>query len=978
MQPSGGGLTPNPRLSVADAAQILRAHWGVEGALSDLGSLQDQNLRVSRGDGTRLVVKVARPGESRDELELQNAAMRYVAEHRSGFDSPEPVRALDGRDIVSHEGHYVRVLTWVDGVPLAHRQRLSHADVIELGMLAGRTTLALMGFAHPAMNRNIRWDSRWARLVVDELGDQLRDPGHRALVARALNHFDELSDLADRLPVQVVHADVTDVNAVRQPDSKGRWAVRGVLDFGDVMRTWRVGDVAATAAGIAGHVSVDDVLDAVIAALTGYRSVCALTEDEVDALWPLVLSRAAVDVVVSEIQFELNLASGYAQDSALVAVRSLERVLEVPPELANAAVRAAAGFDPRPANQDLSSWLASVPVAEIVPGVAAATTLDLSVTSESFAYGEWLDASALLEVIPASTITIGRWAESRLTDTRGPQPVPSPQVHLGADVFVACGTEVFAPVAATIEVRAEHELVLDLRPSGGDVFLRLAGLDPAPGAQVGSAVSSGGSLGTVAASQALLPPHVHIQLQTAPELPMLGTPLHRAAWQAVCPDPSGLLGPDVAAAQPLPARLRRAQREASVARPQHLYYDDPIEIVRGWRSSLYDIDGRPYLDMINNIASVGHTHPRITAAATRQFRRLNTNSRFLYDSMTTYSARISDLLPAGLDSVFLVNSGSEAADLALQLARVFTSRRDVIALAGAYHGWTAAVIDVSTSPMDRPRWREELPPYVHIAEQPDPYRGRFGADAAAYCNTVRVACAAADGAGGVAAFVSEPLLGNQGAVEPPKDFLRLAYDVVRQSGGLCIADEVQVGMARTGDHFWAFEHEGVVPDIVYTAKATGNGHPLGVVVCRDDIADAFDGRAAYFSSTGGGPVSCEIGIAVLDVIRDEGLQANAAVVGNHLRQQLVALADRHPLIGAVHGRGLYLGVDLVRDPVTKEAAREEALAISERLRGLGVIMQPTGDLFNVLKVKPPLCIDRASADYFLAALDQALAEVHEL
>jgi 4-aminobutyrate aminotransferase-like enzyme len=409
-----------------------------------------------------------------------------------------------------------------------------------------------------------------------------------------------------------------------------------------------------------------------------------------------------------------------------------------------------------------------------------------------------------------------------------------------------------------------------------------------------------------------------------------------------------------------------------VARAQHLYYERPVEIARGWRHFLYDADGRPYLDMINNIASVGHSHPRITQAATRQFRLLNTNSRFMYSSMERYSSRIAALLPPELDSVFLVNSGSEAADLALQLARVFTRRRDVIALQGAYHGWTGSVLAMCSSPQDRPNWRDELEPGVHLAEQPDPYRGRFGADAAGYCESVRAACAAAEPAGGVAAFVCEPLLGNQGAVEPPPGYLAGAYAVVREAGGLCVADEVQVGMGRTGEHFWAFEHEGVVPDIVYTAKATGNGHPLGVVACRREIADAFDAHTSYFSSTGGGPVSCEVGLAVLDVIRDEGLQDNALVIGGYLTERLVELADRHELIGAVHGRGLYQGVDLVSDRQSKTPAVEEAMRVSEHLRQLGVIMQPTGDAFNVLKVKPPLCLDAAGADYFLAALDTAL------
>jgi 4-aminobutyrate aminotransferase-like enzyme len=343
--------------------------------------------------------------------------------------------------------------------------------------------------------------------------------------------------------------------------------------------------------------------------------------------------------------------------------------------------------------------------------------------------------------------------------------------------------------------------------------------------------------------------------------------------------------------------------------------------------------------------------------------------------MTRYAERLSALLPDELDSVFLVNSGSEAVDLALRLARTFTGRHDVAALQGAYHGWTTATDELCTSPMDNPSWRERLPAHVHVVDQPDPYRGRFGDDGPAYVASLEAAIRAAERRGGLAAFLCEPLLGNQGGVEPARGYLAAAYVAARAAGALCIADEVQVGYARTGEDFWAFEHEGVVPDIVCVAKATGNGHPVGAVICRREIADAFDRAAPFFSSTGGGPVSCEIGLAVLDAIEQEELQANALRIGARLRAGFERLAAEHPLIGAVHGRGLYLGVDLVRDPVTREPAPEEAAWICERVRQLGAIVRPTGDAYNVLKIKPPLCIDEAAADHLLTALERALEDL---
>jgi 4-aminobutyrate aminotransferase-like enzyme len=264
---------------------------------------------------------------------------------------------------------------------------------------------------------------------------------------------------------------------------------------------------------------------------------------------------------------------------------------------------------------------------------------------------------------------------------------------------------------------------------------------------------------------------------------------------------------------------------------------------------------------------------------------------------------------------------------------------------------------------------------VHTVESPNPYRGEHrGADAGArYAEDVRrvVAQIRAD-SGGVAAFVAECLYGNAGGVLLPDGYLQQAYQIVRDAGGVCVADEVQVGYGRTGHYFWAFQQQGVVPDLVTVAKAAGNGMAVGAVVTTRAIADAFATQGSFFSSVGGSPVSAAAGLAVLDVIESERLQENAREVGDHLRRRLVELHERHQLIGAVHGLGLYLGVELVRDRETLEPATAECRAICERMRWLGIIVQPTSDFMNVLKIKPPLCLTRESADFFVDTLDHLL------
>lgn len=933
----------NPTLSADALRPALARAWGIEGELRPLGSLQDQNYRVRTGDGTLAVAKIAGRHTPPASIALQDAAMRHLATRPITFAAPAPIPTRTGADGVEVDGHHVRLLTWVEGSPLADRAYLGPADLVAHGELIATVTRAFEGFEHAGLDDPNGWDLRLAAATLAECRPHL-PADWSGYLDDGIAAFERVGAGAP-LPRAVIHGDLSPVNAVCLPTDELRSTPTGILDFGDVMRTWRIGDLVAAVVGAAEHPGTGDTLDAALAILAGYQHVLPLTEAELDAFWPLVIARAAVTAAVSMHQYLRNPGNEYAEQAVTSGLRSVRRVAEVPPALATAAARLRVGSAAVPGPDRLAA-LRALPPVEVVTGLADAPIADRSVDSDDFAYGEWSG--------PAGPVTVARWGEARMDDR--PRTSAPDTLQLGVEVTAAPGAPVRAPVSGPVTRTGTGALIA----AADGVQLRLTGVVT----EADHAVA-GELLGTAATGT------VGVQLLLAPDLPRAGLAAHRDAWAALCPDPSFLLGRDLAAVARDAAHLR-AEREAVVARPQHLYYDRPLEIVRGWRHHLYDADGRCYVDMINNIAAIGHSHPRVVEAATRQLRRLNTNSRFLYDSMTRYAERMAALLPPELDRVFLVNSGSEAADLALQLAQRYTHRRDVVALAGAYHGWTGSVIDISTSPVDRPNWRNELPDWVHVAEQPDTYRGPYGDDAEAYRASVRSACASAPH--GPAAFISEPLLGNQGALELPAGYLKGVYEDVRAAGGLCIADEVQVGMARTGVSFWAFEHEGVVPDIVYTAKATGNGHPLGVVVCRREIADTFDGQTSYFSSTGGGPVSCEIGLAVLDVLRDEGLQDNARVIGDHLKARLTELAERHPLIGAVHGRGLYQGVDLVLDRETRTPARFEALAVSERLRARGVIMQPTGDAFNVLKVKPPMCLDRAAADHFVDALDTVLTE----
>jgi 4-aminobutyrate aminotransferase-like enzyme/Ser/Thr protein kinase RdoA (MazF antagonist) len=974
-----GRATHGGEPDIRRLAELLAREWGIAGQVGELGSFEAGNFTVDAG-GERFVLKLA-DRESSVALELEHAAMHALASPDFPYGVPGLVQTKGERpaDSVELDSVRVRVLTWVQGRPLSEVPHLDRAVLAELGRLAARSAAVLSDLVVPGTPTDSKWDPRHAPQVVDRVS---RDESGavRQLLARAVEPVSGLvGSIGDSLPSQAIHGDITDFNVVCRVGDQGEVIPTGLIDFGDVTWSWRVCEVAVTCEAVAAREPTDP-LPAMLAVLGGYREVQELDEQEVDALWPLILGRAAACAALSK-QFLRTAPSPYLERMHSLDWGALDALRALPDGLAAAAIRSLFGLAPVPRMTRLAQRLAAARPSQLVDGASPdlLAAVDLGVVSERIVDGSWEQSRAPADgAAEPGRVAVGRWGEIRLPTPGKPARVPPPTLHLGADVFVSSGATVRAPLPGVAITVRSNELVLALSLDADRIHLRLAGVTPTVAR--GQAITAGEMIGTVDAPVAGMSAHVHVQLCDSEDVPGLAVPREHElqAWLALCPDPSPLLGIDVAASLPAAPAEQRERRRVVIADSQKLYYERPVPIVRGWRQYLYDGRGRPYLDVINNVAGVGHSHPRIAAAASRQLRLLNTNSRFLYEPMTAYAERLVSLLPAELDTVFLVNSGSEACDLAVQLARVHTARQDMVVLAGAYHGWTSAVYELCSSPADNPGWRESIPPFVHVAEQPDPYRGRFGSDPGGYLQSLEEECARAAARGGVAGFISEPLLGNQGAVETPVGYLKEAYATVREHGGLCIADEIQVGFGRTGESFWAFEREQVVPDIVVAAKAAGNGHPIGVVVCRREIADAFGRRASFFSSTGGGPVTCEIGLAVLDVMRDERLQENAATVGAHLKRGLEALAGRHRLIGAVHGRGLYLGIDLVRDRDSKEPWPAVAHRVCERMRELGVIVQPTGDEANVLKVKPPLCITTEDADYFMASLDTALSDLEQV
>jgi 4-aminobutyrate aminotransferase-like enzyme/Ser/Thr protein kinase RdoA (MazF antagonist) len=406
-------------------------------------------------------------------------------------------------------------------------------------------------------------------------------------------------------------------------------------------------------------------------------------------------------------------------------------------------------------------------------------------------------------------------------------------------------------------------------------------------------------------------------------------------------------------------------------------YSEPLKIVRGEGQYLFDENGRRYLDLVNNVCHVGHCHPHVVAAAQVQMAELNTNTRYLHDNLVEYALRLTGTFPDPLDVCFLTNSGTEANDLALRLARAHTGTKEIIVLDHAYHGHSPSLVEISPYKCEGPGG-EGLAEHAHKVPMPDAYRGPHrGPDAGSdYANEVRVAIDEIEGAGRrLGAFMAESLIGCGGQVIPAPGFLSAAAEAVRSAGGVVIADEVQVGFGRVGSHMWAFETQDVVPDIVTLGKPIGNGHPMAAVITTKEIAASFDTGMEFFSTFGGNPVSCAVGLAVLDVVEQEDLQQHALEVGTRMLDGLHGLQEKHTLIGDVRGLGLFIGIELVRDREALKPASREASQIIDEMKERGFLLSTDGPFHNVLKVKPPMVLTEQDVNEMLEALDEVLGEL---
>jgi 4-aminobutyrate aminotransferase-like enzyme/Ser/Thr protein kinase RdoA (MazF antagonist) len=1018
-----------PRFSEEDASKFAQKFYGLKAIARPLPSERDQNFHLSSHEEREFVLKLSSAAETKDILDFQNQAMARLAQmvaQNSSLWVPQVCETVAGEEIATVAGangstHFVRMLTYLPGKPLARVKPHSPALLHELGCFLGHMDKALAGFNHPAMRRELKWDMQKAGSTIRGYLNHITEPRRRAIVEQFLEYFE--TTVAPALPTLragVIHNDGNDYNIIvaydrPTPSRLAQKAAMGIIDFGDMLYSHPVCEVAIASAYI--MLNKADPLEAAGHVVGGYHDVLPLTDQELELLYPLMCIRLCASVAMSAFQQKLEPANDYLKISEKPAWDVLERLIDIPINLAHYRLRHACRLAPNPATVVVTNWLKANqakigPVIEADLKTAKTVTFDLSVGSPELAsLADQRDAQALTGLLfgrmkaAQVDVGIGRYNEARqiytspLFRSEGETGPEWRTIHLGIDLFVAAGTPIFAPLDGKIHSFRHNTAQLDYGPTiiiEHEVaaekisFFTLYGhlsQDSLEGLREGQPVKKGEQIARVGnfPGNGGWPPHLHFQvisdmLGRSGEFPGVALPSQRELWLSICPDPNLILGIPAAC---LPDEgLSRQEileiRAQHIGRSLSISYQKPLKIARGGMQYLYDEVGRAYLDAVNNVPHVGHCHPRVVEAGQRQMAVLNTNTRYLHDNLVRYARRLCATLPEPLSVCFFVCTGSEANDLALRLAAAHTGQKDVVIVDGAYHGNLTSLIEISPYKFDGPGG-SGAPPHVHKVLMPDGYRGIYKADdpqaGEKYARHVQNVIERLQHQGkSVAAFFCESLLSCGGQIVLPDNYLKSAYHHVRQAGGVCVADEVQVGFGRVGSHFWGFETQGVVPDILTLGKPIGNGHPLAAVVTRPEIAESFNNGMEYFNTYGGNPVSCAIGLAVLDVIEDEKLQANALKVGNRLKAGLERLKLSYPLIGDVRGLGLFIGIELVLDRKTLAPAATQASYIVERMKDHGILMSTDGPLHNVLKIKPPLVFSQENADYLVSTLDKVLAE----
>ena len=992
-------------------SKILKENWFIDAQLQPLAGEYDLNFLVVANRPA--ILKVMHCNAPSAIVDMQCSALQLISDKAPQLPVPNVIPCNNGelyRSVQGPDGEarIVWLQTKCAGITYADFKPQSLALISQVGNIIGSADKALQKFKHPALKRKFKWNLCTADWIDQHLS-VFENSSDQRLLRQISEQFIALKPQLTALPQQAIHNDVNDYNLLVQGSLSSTPQISGLIDFGDMCLGPRICNLAICAAYmVLGQAQPERVIEALVAA---YHAQYPLSATELELLWPLLRMRLAVSVVNSQMVAAQNPDDQYNLISQQPAWDFLH-TNKVNSELLTVRLRVVCGFGASDSAEQVLQWLsakrgsfAQVLGSDLTDAPLRSLSVENS-TEPTNPFALTADEATHLggPYRPEEGIWLGYYNEPRLVYTdaafsKGPYKASNRRtVHIGVDAFAPAGLKVYAPLAAEV-VLAQYRssyldygamVILSHHTTAGDVFYTLYGhLDPDSTAQLrtGDKIEAGqafAALGDTSGNGGWNP-HLHFQLALTLKgmginWPGVADPDELALYNALCPNPAVLLNLADEKTEYIGTQKSQVleQRQQNFAENLKLSYHEPVMFLRGWRHHLFDESGRPYLDSYNNVPHVGHAHPRIQAVAADQLLRINSNTRYLHPAQIAFADKILSKMPSKLEVCYFVNSGTEANELALRLARAHSGGKDIITPNHGYLGNTTGAIAISAYKFNAPGGVGQAD-WVHLVDVADDYRGRYQQGdpdrAHKYAAQVDNALLAITARGGkLAGFIAETFPSVGGQIIPPQGYLTEVYQKIRAAGGLCIADEVQTALGRLGDYYFAFEQQQVVPDIVVMGKPIGNGHPIGVLVTTKEIAASFAQGPEYFSTFGGSNLSCRIGKEVLDIVDDEGLMENARVMGHKLRDGLKKLQQKFPVIGDVRGYGLFIGLDLVIDQQSKEPATELASYIVNRLRDHRILMGTEGPDNNILKIRPPLTIEAADVEMILEVMGSLLAE----
>lgn len=831
----------------------------------------------------------------------------------------------------------------------------------------------------------------------------VKDPEISCIIQKLFQEFEEKSPLLNKLRKSLIHNDANDTNIIMDKEGK---SVLAFIDFGDILVSYTINDLAITLVYVL--FKEKDVLSAMEQIVRAYNMFLHIQPDELGLLVFLMKVRLAFSILMSSHSYHFNPDNEYLISSQSAAIKLLKFLdKEIDNNYVHYLLRRACHYKFYcPQEEKLLNFCSKT---EFFPIFGRENfkyqVLDLSKTSE-FQEKMPKNLDKQTEYIfsylesKGKEIGIGRYNEERSIYSTENYKVSSKEsrtIHLGIDLFVITNTPIFSPLDGVVHSFGDSKLELDYGPviilqheviEFKFTFYTLYGHLSSKSLKdlyCGKKIKKGEILGFVGnyPVNGNWPPHLHFQIindMFHEKGNYIGVALKskRDLWQSICPNPNNILKipEEFLSISEYNKNTVLSHRNEHICKALSVSYDEPLFIMKGDMQYLIDDQNVHYLDGVNNVAHIGHSHPSLQKAMSKQFSLINTNTRYVSNELFEYSTELLKLFPKELNVCFFTNSGSEANDLALRLAKAYTKRKDLIVLNHAYHGNLTSLIKISPYKFQG-KGGFECPKHVHVAELPDGYRGPFKYSdpkiTENYVENVREILK--NNPNKCAAFIAESISGCGGQIVFPNGYLQKVYEIVRNDGGVCIADEVQVGFGRMGNKTWGFETQNVIPDIVTLGKPIGNGYPLGAVVVRKEIAEKFANGMEYFNTFGGSNASCIVGLNVIRIMKEDKLQENALFLGKVLMEALNELKENFDFIGDVRGIGLFIGIEFVKNKkdLTLAPGPEELKFVVEFLKkNEQILVSIDGPLHNVLKLKPPLCWNFEDCARFVASLRRAL------